>query len=61
MDLSRNYQPIHLEETVGAILPGIVTVIASIGWMRAEARCRASLTRAGKTTHAGARLPGEEV
>ena len=49
-DVSGNYQPIHLEDTVGAILLGIVAVIALIGWVRAEARWRASLSQAGTTT-----------
>jgi hypothetical protein len=40
-----NYQPVHLEDTVGAILLGIFAVISFIGWMNAEARYRASINR----------------
>jgi hypothetical protein len=40
-----NYQPIHLEDTAGAIFLGIFAVISLIGWMRSEARNRALLTQ----------------
>ena len=33
-----NYQPVHLEDTFGAILPGGLAILSLIGWMRAEAR-----------------------
>jgi hypothetical protein len=35
-----NYQPVHLEDTFGAILLGVFALICLIGWMRAEARYR---------------------
>jgi hypothetical protein len=40
-----NYQPIHLEDTFGAIFPGIFAVISLIGWIRAEARYRLLITQ----------------
>ena len=39
LELSGNYQPIHLEDTVGAIFLGILAVILLIGWRNSEARC----------------------
>jgi hypothetical protein len=44
-----NYQPIHLEETFGAIFLGIFAVIFLIGWRRAEARYRALITKVEAT------------
>jgi hypothetical protein len=35
-----NYQPIYLEDTVGAIFMGILSVIFLIAWLRSEARYR---------------------
>jgi hypothetical protein len=35
-----NYQPVHFEDTAGAILLGILAGILLIGWMRSEERCR---------------------
>jgi hypothetical protein len=35
-----NYQPIHLEDTVGAVFLGILALILLIGWIRSEARYR---------------------
>ena len=46
LDISGNYQPIHLEDTVGAIFLGIFAVISLIGWMRSEARYQRSVNRA---------------
>jgi len=40
IDISGNYQPIHLEDSVGAIFLGILAVISLIGWIRAENRYR---------------------
>jgi len=40
-----NYQPVHLQDTFGAIFLGIFAVIFLIGWMRAEARNRALMTQ----------------
>jgi hypothetical protein len=40
-----NYQPIHLEDTVRAIFPGIFASIFLIGWVRAEVCSRTLLTR----------------
>jgi hypothetical protein len=40
VDISGNYQPIHLEDTAGAIFLGILAVIMLIGWRRAETRCQ---------------------
>ena len=38
IDISGNYQPIHMEDTAGAIFLGILSVILLIGWRRAETR-----------------------
>jgi len=35
-----NYQPVHFEDTAGAILLGIFAILSLIGWMRSEARYR---------------------
>jgi len=40
-----NYQPIHLKDTLGVIFLGIFAVISLIGWIRAEARYRALITK----------------
>ena len=40
-----NYQPVHLEDTFGAIFLGIFAVISLISWIRAEARYRALITQ----------------
>ncbi len=40
-----NYQPVHLQDTFGAIFLGIFAVIFLIGWMRSEARNRALITQ----------------
>jgi hypothetical protein len=40
-----NYQPIHLQDTVGAIFLGIFALIFFIGWRRAEARYRALINQ----------------
>jgi hypothetical protein len=45
VDISGNYQPIHLEDTVGAIFLGILAVILLIGWRRAETRYRKLITQ----------------
>jgi hypothetical protein len=44
-----NYQPVHLEDTFGAIFLGVFAVISFIGWMRAEARYRALISRSEDT------------
>ncbi len=38
---SGNSVTVTLEDTLGALFLGILSTIALIGWMRAEARCRA--------------------
>ena len=48
-----NYQPVHLEDTFGAIFLGVFAVISLIGWMRAEARCRILLTQKGGSNGSG--------
>jgi hypothetical protein len=48
VDISGNYQPIHLEDTVGAIFLGILAVILLIGWRRAETRYRKLITQQEK-------------
>ena len=40
-----NYQPIHLEDTVGAIFLGIFATIFMIGWIRTEVRYRKLMTQ----------------
>ncbi len=45
VDISGNYQPIHLEDTVGAIFLGILAVISLVGWIRAEGRYRKLITQ----------------
>lgn len=35
-----NYQPVHLENTIGAVFLGILALILLVGWMRSEARYR---------------------
>lgn len=42
-----NYQPIHLEDTVGTIFLGFLALILLIGWIRSEARYR-KLSLAGE-------------
>ena len=39
-----NYQPVHWEDTVGAIFLGILAIISLVGWMRSEARYRKLIT-----------------
>ena len=50
IDISGNYQPIHLEDTVGAIFLGILSLILLIGWRRAETRYRKLLTQQERLT-----------
>ncbi len=45
IDISGNYQPIHLEDTVGAIFLGILALISLVGWVRAEGRYRILIAR----------------
>jgi hypothetical protein len=45
LNVPGNYQPIHLEDTFGAIFLGIFAVISLVGWIRAEARYRALITQ----------------
>jgi hypothetical protein len=40
VDISGNYQPIHLEDTVGVIFLGILSLLLLIGWRRSETRYR---------------------
>jgi hypothetical protein len=40
LEIPGNYQPVHLEDTLGAIFLGMIAVISLIGWMCAEARYR---------------------
>ncbi len=40
VDISGNYQPIHLEDTMGAIFLGILSILLLIGWRRSETRYR---------------------
>jgi hypothetical protein len=40
VDISGNYQPIHLEDTVGVIFLGILSILLLIGWRRSETRYR---------------------
>ena len=40
VDLSGNYQPIHMEDTVGVIFLGILSILLLIGWRRSETRYR---------------------
>ena len=40
-----NYQPVHFEDTAGAIILGILAGILLIGWMRSEARYRKLLVQ----------------
>jgi hypothetical protein len=40
IDISGNYQPIHLEDTVGVIFLGILSILLLIGWRRSETRYR---------------------
>lgn len=40
-----NYQPVHLEDSLGALLLGVFAIISLIGWIRAEARYRALIKR----------------
>jgi hypothetical protein len=47
LDVRGNYQPVHFEDTVGAIVLGILAGILLIGWMRSEARYRKLLTQKG--------------
>jgi len=39
-----NYQPVHFEDTAGAILLGIFAILSLIGWMCSEARYRKLIT-----------------
>jgi len=39
-EIPGNYQPVHFEDTAGAILLGIFAIISLIGLMRSEARYR---------------------
>jgi hypothetical protein len=45
LNVPGNYQPVHLEDTVGAIFLGVFAIISLIGWMRSEARYRKLITR----------------
>ncbi len=40
LEVSGSYQPIHLEDTLGAIFLGIFAMISLMGWMYTEARYR---------------------
>jgi len=40
VDISGNYQPIHLEDTLGVIFLGLLSILLLIGWRRAETRYR---------------------
>ena len=44
-----NYQPVHLEDTFGAIFLGVFALISLIGWMRAEARYRKLMAQRERT------------
>jgi len=44
-----NYQPVHFEDTAGAILLGIFAILSLIGWMRSEARYRKLITHKENT------------
>ena len=45
LEIPGNYQPVHLEDTFGAILLGVFAIISLIGWIRSEARYRKLVTR----------------
>lgn len=40
LEIPGNYQPVHFEDTAGAILLGIFAILSLVGWMRSEARYR---------------------
>ena len=44
LEIPGNYQPVHLEDTVGAIFLGIFAIISLIGWMHSEKRYRKFIT-----------------
>ena len=44
LEIPGNYQPVHLEDTVGAIFLGVFAIISLIGWMRSEKRYRKLIT-----------------
>ena len=44
LEIQGNYQPVHLEDTVGAIFLGIFAIISLIGWMHSEKRYRKLIT-----------------
>ena len=44
LDVPGNYQPVHFEDTAGAILLGIFAIVSLVGWMRSEARYRKLIT-----------------
>ncbi len=44
-----NYQPVHVEDTTGVIILGILTGILLIGWMCSEARYRKLLMQKERT------------
>jgi hypothetical protein len=44
LEVPGNYQPVHLEDTFGAIFLGVFAIITLIGWMRSEARYRKFVT-----------------
>jgi hypothetical protein len=44
LEVPGNYQPVYLEDTLGAIFLGLFAHISLIGWMRAEARNRKLIT-----------------
>jgi len=43
-EIPGNYQPVHFEDTAGAIILGIFALISLIGWMRSESRYRKCVT-----------------
>lgn len=42
---SRQFQTLHMQDTIGAIFLGALTVILLIGWRRTEAKYRALLAK----------------
>jgi hypothetical protein len=45
LEIPGSYQPVHLEDTFGAIFLGIFAIISLIGWMRSETRYRKFIIR----------------
>jgi hypothetical protein len=40
VDISGNYQPVHLQDTLGVIFLGLLSLLLLIGWRRSETRYR---------------------